>query len=201
MTLFFAFYLKICYFLYMSQLTKLALEQSLKNLLLKKSLSDITIKDITDECGISRMTFYYHFKDVYDLVEWACYEDASRALEGKKHYDNWQEGFLQIFEAVKENKPFILNVYHSVSREQIENYLFRLTFDLLKGVVDEESKGMTVREEDKVFIADTYKYAFVGIMLDWIKHDMLEDPKNVIDKLDKVVSGGFKNALERFRLS
>ncbi len=185
----------------MSQLTKLALETALKNLLLKKSLSHITVKDITDECGISRMTFYYHFKDVYDLVEWSCYEDASRALEGKKHYDNWQEGFLQIFEAVRENKPFILNVYHSVSREQIENYLFRLTFDLLKGVVDEEAKNMVVREEDKVFIADTYKYAFVGVMLDWIKKDMLEDPKVIIEKLDKVVCGGFRSALERFRVS
>ena len=184
----------------MSQLTKLALEKSLKELLLQKSLSHITVTDITENCGISRMTFYYHFKDVYELVEWACYEDASRALEGKKHYDDWKEGFLQIFEAVKENKPFILNVYHSVSREQIENYLFRLTFDLLKGVLDEEAKGMVVREEDKVFIADTYKYAFVGVMLDWINRDMLEDPKKVIEKLDKVVRGSFRSALERFRV-
>ncbi len=183
----------------MKEFTKLALEQALKNLLLKKSLARITVTDITEECGISRMTFYYHFKDVYDLVEWCCYEDASRALEGKKHYDNWQEGFLQIFEAVRENKPFILNVYHSVSREQIENYLFRLTYDLLKGVVEEEAKGMAVREEDKAFIANTYKYAFVGVMLDWIKDDMLPDPKKIIDNLEKVVSGGFKSALERFR--
>ena len=184
----------------MSQLTKLALEQSLKNLLRKKSLAHITVTDITEDCGISRMTFYYHFKDVYDLVEWACREDASRALEGKKHYDNWQEGFLQIFEAVRENKVFILNVYHSVSREQIENYLFSLTFDLLKGVVDEEAKGMTVREEDKIFIANTYKYAFVGVMLDWINRDMLQDPKEIIEALDKVVRGGFRSALERFRV-
>lgn len=172
----------------------------MKNLLLKKSLSRITVTDITEECGISRMTFYYHFKDVYELVEWACYEDASRALEGKKHYDNWQEGLLQIMEAVRENKPFILNVYHSVSREQIENYLFRLTFDLLKGVVEEEAKGMVVRDEDKVFIADTYKYAFVGIMLDWINKDMLQPPGEVVAALDKVVRGSFRSALERFRV-
>ena len=51
-------------------------------------------------------------------------EEATRALQGKKTYDSWQEGLAQIFEAVLENKPFIMNVYHSVSREQIENYLF-----------------------------------------------------------------------------
>ena len=94
----------------MSQVTKRALEASLKNLLLKKPLSKITINDITEDCGISRMTFYYHFKDIYDLVEWSCLEDAKRALEGKKTYETWQQGILQIFEAVLDNKPFILNV-------------------------------------------------------------------------------------------
>ena len=55
----------------MSDLTKRALEQSLKNLLLQKPLSKITISDIADDCGINRMTFYYHFKDIYDLIEWS----------------------------------------------------------------------------------------------------------------------------------
>lgn len=68
----------------MSQITKRALEQSLKRLLLQKPLNKITISDITDDCGISRMTFYYHFKDIYDLVEWACLQDASGALQEKR---------------------------------------------------------------------------------------------------------------------
>ena len=67
----------------MSQVTKRALEQSLKNLLLKKPLTKITINDIAQDCGINRMTFYYHFKDIYDLVEWAYLEDARAALEEK----------------------------------------------------------------------------------------------------------------------
>ena len=69
-----------------SQLTKRALAASLKKLLAQKPLSKITIADITEDCGVSRMTFYYHFQDIYDLVEWACFEDASRALDGKKTY-------------------------------------------------------------------------------------------------------------------
>ena len=87
----------------MSEVTKRALEQSLKNLLLKKPLTKITINDITEDCGINRMTFYYHFKDIYDLVEWSCLEDARKALEEKKTHDTWQEGFLNIFEAVLAN--------------------------------------------------------------------------------------------------
>ena len=101
--------------------TKQALEASLKHLLLQKSLDKITISDLTKDCGISRMAFYYHFKDIYDLVEWSCLEDATRALAGKKTYSTWTEGLLQIFEVVYENKPFIMNAYRCISREQIES--------------------------------------------------------------------------------
>ena len=52
--------------------TKQAIAESLKHLLLKKPITKITINDITEDCHISRMTFYYHFNDIYDLVEWVC---------------------------------------------------------------------------------------------------------------------------------
>ena len=161
----------------MSQITKRALEQSLKNLLLKKPLTKITINDIAEDCGINRMTFYYHFKDIYDLVEWSCLEDARKALEEKKTYETWQQGFIQLFEAVRENKPFIMNVYRCVHREQVEKYLKPLVDNLLLGVINEEAAGMTVRDEDKSFIAQVYSYVFVGLMLDWIRDDMREDPE------------------------
>lgn len=183
----------------MSQITKRALEQSLKNLLQQKPLSKITISDITEDCGISRMTFYYHFKDIYDLVEWACAEDAARALQNKKTYDTWQQGFVQIFHAVRENKVFVMNVYRCVNREQVEKYLVPLTDQLIMGVIAERAAGMTVREADQQFIAQVYSYAFVGIMLDWIRDDMRADPEELVNRLAMVIHGDITQALERFR--
>ena len=70
-------------------------------------------------------------------------------MQGKKTYDTWQEGLQQIFEAVLENKPFILNVYRSVKREQVENYLYSLTYQLIEGVgrAERESEGYRGTEE------------------------------------------------------
>ena len=184
----------------MSQVTKRALEQSLKNLLLKKPLTKITINDIAEDCGINRMTFYYHFKDIYDLVEWSCLEDARKALEEKKAYDTWQQGFLQIFEAVRDNKPFIMNVYHCVHREQVEKYLEPLVDRLLMGVIEEESRNITVRQEDKAFIAQVYAYIFIGLMLDWIKDDMREDPVEIVSRLATLIKGSVAAALARFQV-
>ena len=182
----------------MTNATKAALEASLKKLLLKKPLDKITINDLTTDCGISRMAFYYHFKDIYDLVEWSCLEDATQALQGKKTYETWQERLQQIFEAVLENKPFIMNVYHSVSREQIETYLFHLTHDLLYGVVQEKAKGTGISEADQSFIADFYKYSFTGVMLDWIKDGMKVDYHMIAEKMHRTMEGNVVNSIRNF---
>ena len=183
----------------MSQITKKAIEASLKNLLLKKPFDKITINDIAEDCGISRMTFYYQFKDIYDLVEWACEEDVKKILEDKDDYKTWTQGFLNLFEEVLKNKPFILNVYRSVGREQVENYLYKIVYDLLLNVIEEKAQGMTVRDEDKEFVADFYKYAFVGLMLDWVKNGMKEDPHKIVKKVEFLLSGSLSVSLERFR--
>ena len=184
----------------MSQITKRALASSLKLLLLQKPLNKITINDIAEKCGVSRMTFYYHFKDIYDLVEWACMEDAARALDGKKTYDTWQAGFLNIFHAVENNKPFVLNVYRSVSRERIEQYLDPLIHSLILNVVEEKSSGMAISESDKKFIAKFYEYAFIGIMLEWIDNGMKEDAAAIVERTSQLVHGNVIRALNTFRV-
>ena len=183
----------------MPNTTKAALEESLKRLLLKKPLDKITITDITTDCGISRMAFYYHFKDIYDLVEWSCVEDGTKALQGKKTSESWTEGLTQIFEAVLENKPFIMNVYRNVDRERIENYLFKLTYDLIVGVVEEKSKGLNITEEDKKFIADFYKYGFVGIMLEWIREGRKENIEDLVRMMDLTLRDTVTTSIHNFQ--
>ncbi|PKK40113.1 Transcriptional regulator, TetR family [Clostridiaceae bacterium JG1575] len=185
----------------MSLNTKHALEEALKKLLYHKPIDKITIQELTEACGINRMTFYYHFKDIYDLVEWCAVEDARAALEQEITYDTWQQGFLLIFDAVRTNKPFIMNVYHSVSREQVEIYLYKLTGQLVENVVDERAWGLNVSPNDKQFLVDFYKFALVGLVLDWIRKDMKEDPKDIVDRLERVVRGNLAQALENLASS
>jgi probable dihydroxyacetone kinase regulator len=183
----------------MSDITKRAMSASLKKLLLQKPLKDITVGDITDDCGVNRQTFYYHFQDIADLIEWTCLEDADVVLKGKKDYNTWQDGFLEVFNLMYKDKAFINNIYHSVSLEVLEEYLYKITYPLLKDVVDEVGKNMSVREEDKKFIADFYKYAFVGVALNWVKGGMREDPHVIVGRISTLISGTIQRALENYR--
>ncbi|MDE6602507.1 MAG: TetR family transcriptional regulator C-terminal domain-containing protein [Lachnospiraceae bacterium] len=178
--------------------TKAALGESLKKLVLTKRLEKITINDLTSDCGISRMAFYYHFKDIYDLVEWLCVEDGKKALQGKKTYETWQEGMCQIFEAVLENRDFILNVYRSIGREKIESYLYKFTYNMIKEVVEEKCRGIALAADHKAFIADFYKYGFVGIMLDWISHGMKADYEKIVENMGVMLHGNMARAIKNF---
>lgn len=182
----------------MSQTTKRALAGSLKHLLEKTTLDKITVKDITEDCGVNRQTFYYHFQDVYDLLRWLFDQDAERALGDKKTYDTWQEGFLRMLEYARANKAFTVNAYRSLGRELLETYLYRMTHGLLFDVIDESSSGLKVSAEHKAFIADFYKYAFVGLALDWIRADMREEPAVFIARLSRLLEGEFRRNLEKF---
>ena len=89
-------------------------------------------------------------------------------------------------------------MYINISREHIEKFVKELTYNLIMDVINEKSKNIKVEEEDKKFIANFYKNAFVGIMLDWIEEDMKENPKIIIDKLNILVRGNIIEALEQF---
>ena len=70
----------------------------------------------------------------------------------------------------------------------------------MMGVVEERATGMTVRPEDKEFIANFYKFAFVGLTLDWIKNDMRQDPAQLVEQLSTLIHGDVTKALEKCRI-
>ena len=91
-------------------------------------------------------------------------------------------------------KDFITNIYHSVSLEILRDSLYRLVYPIIYEEIDKISQKENVLEKEKVFITDFYKYAFVAIVLDWVKNDMQEDPKEIVNKVSNLVTGTIKHA-------
>ena len=182
-----------------SNQTKKALAEALKQLLTRKPINKITINDITEQCGISRITFYYHFKDIYDLAEWTL-EEATQQIIGENRYaDNWQQGFLDLLKEVKDNQKLYMNVYRSMDREAIERYLLKKVEPLLMPVVEKEAAGMGISPEGKRVVAIFYTYAFIGVVLDWISKGMPLTPQQVVTLTAAVVQGDFRNSLQNLK--
>ena len=73
------------------------------------------------------------------------------------------------------------------------------TNKLLIDFIDKESEGMNIKVEDKKFMADFYKYGFVGLLQDWIESGMKQKPINIINKLSVMIDGSFDNAFYNFQ--
>ena len=61
--------------------TKELIEEAVKRLLMQKKVKKLTVKDIVEECGITRQTFYYHFRDIPDLLKWVLERNTDQLLK------------------------------------------------------------------------------------------------------------------------
>lgn len=181
-----------------SHLTKHALAHSLKSLMEHTPLNKITVKHLVDHCGVNRQTFYYHFQDIYALLGWIYQTEAVESLTEYRSYSTWTDGFYKIFCYIENNKTFCCNTLNSLGRTHLDVYLYEVTHDLIMGVIDELACGIKVRGEDKEFVANFYTLAFTGLIIQWMRGDMQEPPKQIIEKLSELIEGNVLRALHRY---
>lgn len=181
----------------MTLLTKESLASSLKKIMAKKNLKKITITDLVVDCGVNRQTFYYHFKDIYDLLGWIYKTEVVGSISNCKTHETWQQGFLKIFQYVKTNKTFCMNTLNSIGREHLEYFLHHEIFNLLINVVEEGSKDSSLSPQEKDFVSNFYTFAFIGILTSWMKEGMKDSPQSIIEKVERLVNGDIKKMINK----
>lgn len=182
----------------MSALTEKALAASLKKLLRKKTLDKITVKDITNDCGVNRQTFYYHFHDVYDLVEWIFTEEAKNYMYDGLNVRNWRDVISDVMNALSEDKEFVINTFYSLTRRQLEEFVQKLVRPAISDIASQVSEGMNIRDDDREFVVDISLYALTGILAEWIADGMDSSYQERLDKLFTVLDGMLESALSKF---
>lgn len=182
----------------MSDITKHALAGSLKKLLEQKPIDKITVKDIVEDCGVNRHTFYYHFQDIYELIEWFCTDEADHILGTHKTYDTWKEGFLDLYNYLHASKAIIMNAYHSNFRNYLEKYIRSLVHPYIVEFLNIQREGIIISNDKLEFIADTYTYGIVSIAMDWIANDMAERYNKSMDFFLRLLDGSMKHTLQKF---
>ena len=178
-------------------LTKNAIMSSLVKLLNEKPLDKITVKDIVEDCGINRNTFYYHYHDIYDLLKDIFSIETEKALELAGEKKSWQEGFLYSAQFILQNKRAVYHVYSSANRDQLERYMYSIAGAIMTGFVRRESEGLDASEEDIKLLAAFYKHAVVGIYKEWLQNGLKGDPEEFILRIGRLLDGNIRRSLEK----
>ncbi|MEA5040554.1 MAG: TetR/AcrR family transcriptional regulator [Clostridiaceae bacterium] len=181
----------------MSQLTKKAIIQSFVGLLNQMPLDKITVKDIVDDCGVNRGTFYYYFQDIYALLEEVFDSETQKVADAAAEYPDWTDGFLQALSFVRENKRAVYHVFHSIDRALLEKHLCRVVGEVMQAAVRTRAEGVPVTEEDICLISDAYTYTLVGVLLAWLQDGMRGELEDKVRRLSFLMDDAVRVALDR----
>lgn len=179
----------------MSLTTKRALANSFKKLLRKRSFDKITVKDIVEDCGVNRQTFYYHFHDIYDLIEWVFQDAAEDLARNGLDYEDWSAGLEILLQYLQENRILILNAYNSISHEVVANYIRKVLRPYAESIVHKQAAQMKdpVADEDVEVVTDIFTLAASGLVMEWIGNQMMASDTAIrLDKFRQAISGSIQ---------
>lgn len=168
------------------------------NLLNTKTFDKITIKDITDNLNISRQAFYYHFNDLYEVVETICTNSYKMVTNTYTDLEDWKFVYLYILRLIYNHKDVVSNIYKTIEREYVDNFLYNSLFPYVENVIIKQSKNLNVEKKDIDFISKYFTLSFIAITSDWIKNGMKEKPELLVRNVYLIINNDFKKALNNF---
>lgn len=158
----------------MAGFAKKAIRDSFIKLLNERPLSQITVRDIVDACGINRNTFYYYFQDIPQLVETIINEDADRVIQEHPSIESVEDCLNAAIRFALENRKAVLHIYHSINRDIYEQYQWRVCEHAVTTYVDGILAGRTVAEPDRNLMIDYLKCMCFGFVVGWLETGMQE---------------------------
>lgn len=151
--------------------TKLALANVLKKKMTKKSLSKITVRELIEECNLNRKTFYYHFEDIYALLQWMLEQEAIEVVQNFDMLLNLEDAIEFVMNYVSENKHILNCALDSMGIEGLQRFFVSDFHKLVNTHLKLGAKnlGVAIPEEYERFLTFVYTQAIAGILVEWIK--------------------------------
>lgn len=174
------------------------LAESLKELTIKQPIEKITIKEITDKAGVIRPTFYNHFQDKYELLEWIITTELLEPVKLLIQNGMIDQALIIIFTNIEKEKEFYMKASRLEGQNSFEDIVkLCITNMLLEILEDKEidrnvpSKWMT-RER----IAQYHAQSLCFLVISWIKSGMTMSAKEMADIYDYMIKHSVTDILE-----
>lgn len=174
--------------------TKRMFADTLIELMQTKTLQEIRVKDLCEKSGADRHTFYYHFKDKYELVAWIYASNAEKCMGG-------QEGFMGIDESaaalktIEQNKMFYKKAFEDNYQNALWLYIYEYNVALYSKML-QDHYGMETIPEDVLFSLQYHCHGCLGLTYDWIMNDFPISSEELARRMTMVMPDILKHVVE-----
>ena len=180
----------------MANFTRTAIKETFLKLLNQRPLNQITVKNIVEDCGINRNSFYYHFEDLPSLVEEIVGEQVRNLVQKHPTVSSVEECADAVIELVMENRRAIYHISHSLSRDGFERYLMDGCGYIVSTYLKAEFAGKPIDPADLDALIRLHKCACFGSVIDWLNSGMEDDIADYFRRVCALQKSGLER-LER----
>lgn len=179
--------------------TKRALAASLKELMKIRSLEKISIRELTENAGVNRQTFYYHFEDIYDLLKWTFQQETIQLLAVHESTQVWQEGLLQLFYYLDKNRDICLCALRSLGRGHMKRFFYSDIHNIFGRVVNEFGEGLNASQDYMSFLTHFYTLSLGSLVESWLLGEMEQTPEEIIEMINQFLQDQLIGAQQRLK--
>ncbi len=181
----------------MPNFTKRAIKEAFWKLLNEQPLSQISVRDIAEVCGINRNSFYYHFQNIPSLIEEIVMDAANALIQKYPSIASIDEALEAAFRFTLDNKKAVLHIYNSTNRDIYEQYLMRICEYVVKTYFNTVFSEAKISESDKETIILFIRCELFGLSIDWINTGMSENAIVTLKHILSLYDGLISDLLER----
>lgn len=177
--------------------TKQAIRNSFIKLLNERPVSQITVKDIVEDCGINRNSFYYQYQDLPSMIEEIILEEVNVIIRQYPAIDSMEECLHVTISFALENRRAALHLYHSANRDLFEQYLWRVCEYAVETCIATMFADSAMAPGDREILIRCYKWECFGAVIDWLNGGMRDDIQATFARLSQLKKGMLEEMVRR----
>ena len=185
-----------------SEQTKKQFSDALRKKMQTKLLNKISVRELAEECGLNRQTFYYHFNDIYDLLHWTFEQDAAKLVCGRVTAGTWQDDLRIVLRYIEENRELYLSALSSMQHHYLTQFLCKGMNPAVVDLVEKATENLKEADQFKQFLTHFYTTSIAALVVDWIDRMQKEvriSADDLIRMIDITLDGTMQMAVERYK--
>lgn len=182
----------------MAQYTQKAILSTFEQMLEEMPFDKITVSALVRRCEISSNTFYYHYSDIYNLLNVWIRGELDRFVGDKPPFYDWKKAMKDFLHKCEERSNIIYHIFNSISRDRVERFVFTLSDDVFYRCVCAYAENYGVPEEKLRGIADVCRFSFAGLFLRFIWGRMKDDIDPLVDSYTELLEEMVSAAIEKY---
>ena len=181
--------------------TKGRIAEAVEQMLQTRPVCKITVQRVMEQAQMKRQSFYYHYQDIYALLDVWFHTVFDPYVQCDRPDFDWRTAIKEVLRACQAHPRTIYHVFDSLSRDQLEQYVFGLTDDVFSKAITRYIDASCIPEPELNGIVSFCRYAFIGFFLQFLWNHMDDDVDETVDRLCGLLERFVRSAAAQYMRS